>query len=371
MAPLPSPTMPPFYSPQIKHRQPNHPHSDFKTFGFWTKNPTLLSRNLGLQIFTTRISIVFSKKLQRIKTGLKSWAKTKYRHTTNKLQCNEEKIRELQEKLWHQPCNDILIKHINRLILQREKLLLFIQRAWGSTARKTWLTQGDHNSRYFHNKMKAVRTHSHIFRLKNDVGQWVDSNDNLTKFLSKSFKERFTTTIPDSRMLDLTFLTPFFSPCDSQLLLALVSTDEIKNALFDINPNKSPGLDGYGAKFFQAYWPIIENDVVIAIQSFFHHRKLPPSLNHTLIALIPKRPLPETPDHYRPIGLINNTIYKGISKILVNRLRPILQREISPFQNAFTQDRSIHDNLLIAQEALNTFNKSENKTGWCSIRCHF
>lgn len=65
----------------------------------------------------------------------------------------------------------------------------------------------------------------------------------------------------------------------------------------------------------------------------------------------------------RPISLIN-TIYKAISKSLVNRLQPIFQREASSLQNAFTQDRSIHDNLLIGQEALNTFQKSQNKTSF-------
>lgn len=106
---------------------------------------------------------------------------------------------------------------------------------------------------------------------------------------------------------------------------------------------------------------------MLAIQSFFHHDKLPALLNHTLISLIPKRPALKSPEHFRPISLIN-TIYKAISKLIVNRLRLILQREISPLQNAFTKDRSIHDNLLIAQEALNTFQKSYNKTGWCPIK---
>lgn len=60
----------------------------------------------------------------------------------------------------------------------------------------------------------------------------------------------------------------------------------------------------------------------------------------------------------------------AISKIWVNKLRPILQREISPLENAFTQHRSIHDNILIAQEILNTFHKSKNNTGWCALKLY-
>lgn len=39
------------------------------------------------------------QKLLRIKSKLKTWAKTKYRHTSNKLQANDENINELQTKL--------------------------------------------------------------------------------------------------------------------------------------------------------------------------------------------------------------------------------------------------------------------------------
>ena len=90
-------------------------------------------------------------------------------------------------------------------------------------------------------------------------------------------------------------------------------------------------------------------------------------MNHTIITLLPENENPDTPNHFRPISLIN-TIYKAISKILVHRLILILQQEISPFQNAFTKDRSTHDNLLLVQEVLNTFQKSKNKTGWCALK---
>lgn len=266
-----------------------------------------------------------------------------------------------------QPYNTIWLKHINRLLTQREKLLLYTHKSWGNTARKTWLTQGDRNTRFFHQKMKKLHTSATIFRLKNDLNQWVDSQEEISSLLTTSFKQRSTFSFSSQRTLDLNFITPFVTQTDSQSLLASVTPEEVKATLFDINPHKAPGSDGYGAKKFQAYWPIIHTDVTTSIESFFHHGKLPSSPNHTLLTLIPKRKTPETPDHFRPISLIN-TLYKGISKILVNRLRPILQREISPFQNAFTQDRSIHDNLLIAQEALNTFQKSKNTIGWCALK---
>lgn len=109
------------------------------------------------------------------------------------------------------------------------------------------------------------------------------------------------------------------------------TVEEIKNDFFDMNPHKAPGSDGFGAHFYQAFWPLIENEICIAIQGFFRHGKLPPSLTHTIIALILKNANPETANHFRPISLIN-TLYKVISKLLVNRLCPILKANISPLQ---------------------------------------
>ena len=45
-----------------------------------------------------------------------------------------------------------------------------------------------------------------------------------------------------------------------------------------------------------------------------------------------------------------NVIYKVISKILVNRLKPLMNDLIIPYQNAFIKGRSITDDILIAHE---------------------
>lgn len=45
-----------------------------------------------------------------------------------------------------------------------------------------------------------------------------------------------------------------------------------------------------------------------------------------------------------------------------------MKRVISPLQNAFTQDCSIHDNILQVQEILNVFHKSTNKIDWCALK---
>jgi hypothetical protein len=64
------------------------------------------------------------------------------------------------------------------------------------------------------------------------------------------------------------------------------------------------------------------------------------------IALIPKVNNPSRVNQFRPISLTNFN-YKIISKILSNRLKPLLHKIISPLQSAFFRGRSIHDNTIL------------------------
>lgn len=72
-------------------------------------------------------------------------------------------------------------------------------------------------------------------------------------------------------------------------------------------------------------------------------------LNSTQIVLVPKVANPELLTQYRPISLCNYS-YKILSKVLANRLNPLLQVIISPNQNAFVPTQQIQDNILVAHE---------------------
>ena len=117
--------------------------------------------------------------------------------------------------------------------------------------------------------------------------------------------------------------------CDSWALLDLnFSHEEIKEAIWSINDNKSPGLDGFNSKFYKVGWPIVSHDVISAVQDFFATGKLSKSWNNTAITLIPKVPYPSSPGDYRPISYCH-TLYKCISKLLCSHLKRVLGKIIN------------------------------------------
>ncbi|KAL0289214.1 UNVERIFIED_CONTAM: hypothetical protein Sradi_7078700 [Sesamum radiatum] len=89
---------------------------------------------------------------------------------------------------------------------------------------------------------------------------------------------------------------------------------------------------------------------------FFRTGRLLRQVNATLITLIPKVSNPTVVGEFRPISCCN-VLYKVITKILVQRMRGILDKLVSPTQNAFVPGRSISDNILLAQELFSGYNQ--------------
>lgn len=90
-------------------------------------------------------------------------------------------------------------------------------------------------------------------------------------------------------------------------------------------------------------------------------------MNRTLIALIPKIQGPETLRNYRLISLCN-TMYMVVTKIIVARLWPFLDKLISPMQTTFVLGRKGIDNMIIAQEIIHSLGKKSGKMGYMALK---
>ncbi|KAK4383264.1 hypothetical protein Sango_2792500 [Sesamum angolense] len=143
---------------------------------------------------------------------------------------------------------------------------------------------------------------------------------------------------------------------EARAIIRLVTIDEDKTTFFDIEEDKAPGPDGFSSGFFKTAWPVVGEEVSNAIIDFFKTGRLLKQLNATLLTLIPKVRTPHSVAEFRPISCCN-VIYKVITKILVSRIREILDLLISPSQNAFVPGRLISDNVLLAQELFSGYNQ--------------
>ena len=91
-------------------------------------------------------------------------------------------------------------------------------------------------------------------------------------------------------------------------------------------------------------------------------------MNYTHIMLIPKKKDPQLITEYRPINL-GNVFSRIISKVLANRVKPILSGVISNSQSAFVPNRLITDNTSVAYEMIHRMrNRQRGKVEHIAIK---
>lgn len=89
------------------------------------------------------------------------------------------------------------------------------------------------------------------------------------------------------------------------------------------------------------------------IQGFFRKAKVGGGIKSTFLTLIPKEVNLGSFERYRLISLCNAS-YKIMAKLFANRIKPLLQKLISPTQGGFMKGRHTLDNVIKVQEALHS-----------------
>ncbi|CAA7042876.1 unnamed protein product [Microthlaspi erraticum] len=220
---------------------------------------------------------------------------------------------------------------------------------WKQKSRNLWLKDGDLNTKFYHATTKQRRAINRLVGLHNKSDVWVSGDKEIEKVAVDYFTELFMTTSPDNFTEALEGITGLITEADNTLLTSPATEEEVRLALFLMNPEKAPGPDGMMALFFQRSWPLIKTDMVGFINDFLTSDKFDERLNRTNICLIPKTERPTRMTELRPISLCN-VGYKIVSKVLCQRLKKVLPQLISETQSAFVPGRLISDNILIAQE---------------------
>ena len=112
------------------------------------------------------------------------------------------------------------------------------------------------------------------------------------------------------------------------------NVEELECVIKDMAPLKAPGPDGMPPLFYQTYWTDVGMNVSQVVLSCLNSRSILKSINHTFITLIPKVQNLERVSDFRPISLCN-VIYKIVSKVISNRLKPLLDSIVYETQSAF------------------------------------
>ena len=204
--------------------------------------------------------------------------------------------------------------------------------------------------------------------LWSEDGRWCDDKESISATAIAYFQNIYTTSSPSS-IEEITRAIPMRITREmNEELIKPFTVEEVIKALHQIHPTKALGPNGMSAVFFQKYWGIVGTDITNMVLNVLNHNLPMIALNKTNIVLIPKTAHPSKMTEFRPINLCN-VAYKLISKTLANRLKAILPNVITENESAFTSDRLITNNVLVAFELMHYLNyKTNGKDCFMSVK---
>ena len=349
-----------------------HGRKYFKFFNMWTTHEDFI--HLVASHWSTIVHgcpmFVLCKKLKFLKRPLKALNRLHFSHISERAgRAEAELISVQQQRQLHLDCELLLAKE-NRLRLDFVNLKASEQMYFSQKLKYKFLEASDKGSKLFHCLMNQRNRRNFIAEIRNENGELSNSIAEVGDIFANYFQHLLGSskmTVP----LDENVISrgPRLQVADVDMLLAPISDDDIRSVIFSIGNDKAPGPDGYSALFFKKAWSIVGKDVCNSVKDFFNSGRLLKQVNHSVIALIPKKANVSTPADFRPISCCN-VIYKVISKLLSARLAHALQSIIGPLQNAFLGGRKMSNNVHLLQELLRLYGR-KRASPRCMLKVDF
>ena len=304
----------------------------FRFKAMWTRDVS--SKEVVESAWHTRVdgpqNLKLAKKLDATRRDLKRWNKSCFGSSRERIKELEQKIARIQSLKATKENLELEAS----LSLELDEWLAREDLKWKQKSREIWIREGNRNTRFFHLSTLIRRMRNYIQEIKLEDDSWINDREDIQKYFIENFKALYQTGSPNiSKNLE-NLIEPCISNIENEELCRVPTRDEIRKIIFKMKSLKALRLDGFPALFYKHYWEIVGDQIVTATQSFFRDGRLLNEFNQTFISLIPKKKGACNFNQFWPISLCN-VCYKVISKIIVNRLRPVLSKMVDPAQVAF------------------------------------
>ncbi|XP_057871389.2 uncharacterized protein LOC131077832 [Cryptomeria japonica] len=310
-----------------------------------------------------RAMYTFSKWLQYVKYRLKRWNKQCFGNLHAQKLAAQSKLDSITRQIRDHGLSSDLLNAESLALKGLEEWELREEIFWKQKSRIDWLQEGDRNTSFFHNSVKARRQGSSFSMLLSSDGTQLSSCGEISREAVNYFSNLFTREDIPARSEKRAILDSI--PClvsdeMNGALLGPILLLELEKVVFSMKKGKAPGPDGFPIEFFQEFWEIIKFDLLEVVQGSLRNKQMLKSLNSTFLALIPKKEGANRMDQFRPIALCN-VVYKIITKLIAERLKPLLGALISTEQGGYVEGRQILDGVVIASEVIHSMASSKER----------
>ncbi|XP_021757913.1 uncharacterized protein LOC110722949 [Chenopodium quinoa] len=337
------------YSSERFNNNSNRPYQIENWCLRFTKIKEIVEREWKMEVQGSPMFQV-ARKLSRVRTNMQYWCLenkklwgVNWRKVTNDLHDTGMNINSVSEGGGY-------INLINQLVPENQLSFEF----WKQRMKANWIKYGDCSTPTMYRKVKQRQLHNEIVTLRDEYDTWVEGRKEVEEVVLNSIKEVYKPNTQSNHGENIDMLLreldiPNLTNTDREWLDKPFTDQEIRKAMLNIHSSKSPGPDGFTADFFQVYWKEVGQLVTESVHQFLRTGNMLKEWNQSLLVLIPKVKVPEVANQFRPTSLCN-TVYKCISKCLVNRLKVVLPSLISENQHAFIPGRYMEDNILLSHK---------------------
>jgi hypothetical protein len=245
-----------------------------------------------------------STKLHNTLNALHTWGSKTFGIIPKKIKVVQQELHTLQLNQENQ--------NLTQQVAQKEKelddLLEKEEMWWSQRAKALWLTHGDKNTKFFHQRASQRKRKNKIEVIKDQQNNSQTDREKIEDIFLNHFQLLFTTQNP-TNITDITqVVNNRINQENYDHLQKDFTAEEVYQAIKDMKSLAAPGPDGLPARFYHTYWDIIGQDITKETLHILNNHGNPSEFNNTHICLIPKTNNPLLPSEFRPISLCNVTL---------------------------------------------------------------
>ncbi|KAK8628178.1 hypothetical protein V6N13_063889 [Hibiscus sabdariffa] len=182
-----------------------------------------------------------SDTIRNFNAAADTWNKTVFGYLATKKRTVMARLRGIQRYLSTRASRFLYALEVD-LLIELEHLLDQEEMLWKQKSRSDWISQGDHNTSYFHRRAISRRMRHKNSHIKLTDGTWCDDESILKEEAACFFKNLF---VDNDHSMGVFPISGSFLEVPHDLMQSLDSVptqEEIHSALLDMGPLKSPGI---------------------------------------------------------------------------------------------------------------------------------
>ncbi|XP_030942097.1 uncharacterized protein LOC115967167 [Quercus lobata] len=195
---------------------------------------------------------------------LLAWNKNEYGHVGKQIKKLEHKLQILEN---HPIQNNAEIHEVRTALNQ---WLDVENTMWHQRSRNLWITDGDRNTTFFHQKASNYKERNSILGICDSAGQWQGDDHTTETIILEYFENIFRSTGHSNTSVLIDAVQPVVTEEMNTFLTRTFTADEVHKALKQMHPKKSPGPDDQST-FMSDH--LITDNVIVAFETMHYLSK--------------------------------------------------------------------------------------------------